>query len=828
MNKTILSVLLAGLLSTSSPAAETAPSVVGWRGDGYSGVMPPDCKPPKDFNGVTGKNLRWKAPLPNHGNSAPLPVGNKIFVTCDGGWPVGQDCPQLVCFDADTGKELWRRDLDHFDNLPEAEAKAAKADRAEAWKQTHEYCALFWELRHGNPDAARQTTIIERFKKAGFEVREPALEWFRDKLGGNSGILCDKALSSRLEKVGFAAPTWGWRCMGVVMPTPASDGKAVYVATGFRTMSAFDLDGKKLWQVIANTGKNDTHQFAHSPFLVDGVLLMNFSGHLWCYEPASGRVLWSTSTDPKCYWGHGMGQPTVLRLEAAGKAVTCIFTTYGQLIRLSDGKILLEKLAMFATCATMSGNGTDVVWGKNGVEGPKQTAGRTYADDKGMIAIRFRLDASGQTATSEQVIIPFSDTEMGWSHYPIFHQGRIVCQNGEIIAFDGKTSKLLRPCTRHFIIGSNGFFLADGRLYGFFDTKDKDKMQKTNSINCVRTCIVRWIWTQDERSLAFYDNPIEALPAPLDMSAEQQRKIMAQVGYAAMGGHSGIYDWHNDYKAPAAAGDRLYVRTFDNLYCFAPEVNGTLKDDPAKVLAIRKETKADALLPNLTSASAQERFEAVRRLGNLKQVLSPAATETVAKLLASDTHDEIRLAVMQTLEICDPTGKAAWTVLTTKVFPEAYGSSIPDFERRGEQQKVLARMFDGLDPQGVAGLLKHWPEAETDPGQRLALLDLATRLAWKDAVMLKSALIAAQDPKRWGHHPSMHILPQYFTIVQAAADPTVAEILVKVYAQNLSMESSFRRNGIDLISNNFTGFLHTDAAAFAGSIVPVFASASIG
>ena len=32
---------------------------IGWRGDGYSGVMPPDCKPPKDFNGVTGKNLRW-------------------------------------------------------------------------------------------------------------------------------------------------------------------------------------------------------------------------------------------------------------------------------------------------------------------------------------------------------------------------------------------------------------------------------------------------------------------------------------------------------------------------------------------------------------------------------------------------------------------------------------------------------------------------------------------------------------------------------------------------------------------------------------------------
>ena len=44
----------------------------------------------------------------------------------------------------------------------------------------------------------------------------------------------------------------------------------------------------------------------------------------------------------------------------------------------------------------------------------------------------------------------------------------------------------------------------------------------------------------------------------------------------------------------------------------------------------------------------------------------------------------------------------------------------------------------------------------------------------------------------------------------------------------LSQGGSPVDNGIDLISNNFTGFLHTDAAAFAGSIVPVFASASIG
>ena len=75
MRQNVSLTLLAGLfvLTVSHiPAADVQPTAIGWRGDGWSGVMPPDCKPPKDFNGVTGKNLRWKAPLPNHGNSAPI------------------------------------------------------------------------------------------------------------------------------------------------------------------------------------------------------------------------------------------------------------------------------------------------------------------------------------------------------------------------------------------------------------------------------------------------------------------------------------------------------------------------------------------------------------------------------------------------------------------------------------------------------------------------------------------------------------------------------------------------------------------------------------
>ena len=67
-------------------------------------------------------------------------------------------------------------------------------------------------------------------------------------------------------------------------------------------------------------------------------------------------------------------------------------------------------------------------------------------------------------------------------------------------------------------------------------------------------------------------------------------------------------------------------------------------------------------------------------------------------------------------------------------------------------------------------------------------------------------------------------------ILTATRDP---EGSINVEASSLKgwiidPKATHRTNGIDLISNNFTGFLHTDAAAFAGSIVPVFASASIG
>ena len=131
--KPIVTSLLTGsllLLISAAMAGETNPSTgavakdvpyghkdfhpspqrpIGYRGDG-SNVFP-DAKPPTTANETTKENILWKVPLPNWGYSQPLVVGRKVFVTCEAGWPEEQDFPLLVCCDAETGKELWRRSL---------------------------------------------------------------------------------------------------------------------------------------------------------------------------------------------------------------------------------------------------------------------------------------------------------------------------------------------------------------------------------------------------------------------------------------------------------------------------------------------------------------------------------------------------------------------------------------------------------------------------------------------------------------------------------------------------------------------------------------------
>ncbi|HEV3143851.1 MAG TPA: PQQ-binding-like beta-propeller repeat protein [Gemmataceae bacterium] len=87
-------------LFVASAKAENWPSWRGPTGEGYS----EDKAPPLKWSAK--ENVRWKVPLPEAGNSSPVVLGERVFVTqaSDKGTKRG-----LMCFNRTDGKLLWHK-----------------------------------------------------------------------------------------------------------------------------------------------------------------------------------------------------------------------------------------------------------------------------------------------------------------------------------------------------------------------------------------------------------------------------------------------------------------------------------------------------------------------------------------------------------------------------------------------------------------------------------------------------------------------------------------------------------------------------------------------
>jgi len=98
-----------GAIALSGVAAIAALSAADWpqfRGRDSNSVTS-DAQPPAEWSDADGKNIAWKVELPGRGPSSPIVVDSRVIVTCSSG--VKQDRLHVLCFDAETGKQLWQR-----------------------------------------------------------------------------------------------------------------------------------------------------------------------------------------------------------------------------------------------------------------------------------------------------------------------------------------------------------------------------------------------------------------------------------------------------------------------------------------------------------------------------------------------------------------------------------------------------------------------------------------------------------------------------------------------------------------------------------------------
>lgn len=59
------------------------------------------------------ENVKWKVPLDGPGNSSPIVVSDKVFITHA---PAGSPSRGLHCFDRQTGKPLWKHQVEYAEN----------------------------------------------------------------------------------------------------------------------------------------------------------------------------------------------------------------------------------------------------------------------------------------------------------------------------------------------------------------------------------------------------------------------------------------------------------------------------------------------------------------------------------------------------------------------------------------------------------------------------------------------------------------------------------------------------------------------------------------
>jgi outer membrane protein assembly factor BamB len=189
----------------------------------------------------------------------------------------------VVCLDADSGKELWKKDVDPISILAKDQAESLRKDLA---------------------------ALVEQVKNAPN----------------------DKTLGKRISELtvkGAVDESLSYRDFMTLAPaTPASDGKRVYVQFPAGVLAAYDLDGKEVWKIPAVP--NGWIMGNSSPVVFkDRVLAICGSRNsptLLCVDSSTGKENWKTTfpTADHC----GAGSSAIVASNDGWKVVTPVFKIF--------------------------------------------------------------------------------------------------------------------------------------------------------------------------------------------------------------------------------------------------------------------------------------------------------------------------------------------------------------------------------------------------------------------------------------------------------------------------------------------------------------------
>lgn len=333
----------------TAPSEKSTPAYPDWdamqqnwpsfRGPGGIGVAH-FTTAPTEWDGASGKNIKWKTEVPLPGTNSPVVWGKRVFLS--GATDTERE---VFCFDVDSGKLLWRHPLEKFPGTPEKPPKVgeetsnaaptmvAHGDRVFALFANGDIACLDfdgnpkWGKNLGPPDdhyghasslIAYQNLLYVQYdqrsnsKLIALDVADGHEAWNtpRQKISWASPV-CVKTqfgfelvLASEKDVDAYDPATgtrvWTFKCLdGEVAPSPAYGGGMFFVANdnAIATAIKFDPNEKtpkptKAWEWdeflpdVASPVGTDTHFY-----------IATSRGQLACLDIASGKTAWSQEFD---------------------------------------------------------------------------------------------------------------------------------------------------------------------------------------------------------------------------------------------------------------------------------------------------------------------------------------------------------------------------------------------------------------------------------------------------------------------------------------------------------------------------------------------------
>jgi outer membrane protein assembly factor BamB len=492
------------------PATFAAP--VGWNRDGSASF--PDASPPPAFNGDTGQGILWKARLPNWSNSSPIVVetadGPRVILLSE---PWDSYSPWLLCLDAVTGQELWRRELDAVSLLPAEQQERARALARKMWDLARLRKRLTAEIQAirvkdgagftGKEVPEEAKPLVEAAHAAGFDYRG-----ISQSAGGypNHLDMRSKPIEKEMKELtalGLMPSDWDYQGTwdGVAYPTPIGDGTRIWTITMHNLYSCHDMTGKVLW--------------AH---------------------PMRGEI------------GQALGVPA-LATVAGERYVVCVdnerkSTAFVPIYRLRDGALAAELPA--TTC------------NKGGVSGPVVEGdlilARPHGVDGALVAHRLQSTGNGIGWAEVWKLGKGDRREESISLFrPAWRDGRLYNGGAMLDLRTGKWLASRRALLNGGYYGGGGILVGSAFLswdfYGSVKSSDKTTPPQR----------ARFVWVNPETGQQLGEGFLPVNPADGHALAFKRAQACRD-----------SWRWLTA-ATPFAHQGRLYVRAYDFLWCIGRE-----------------------------------------------------------------------------------------------------------------------------------------------------------------------------------------------------------------------------------------------------------------